>query len=42
MMRRVPIEDTIGALAEMVTAGYIRDISLSEVGAETSAHAAAV
>src|SRR5687768_16568768 len=39
---RVPIEDTIGALAEMVKAGYIRYISLSEVGAETIARAAAV
>lgn len=39
---RVPIEDTIGALAEMVKAGYVRWISLSEVGAETIARAAAV
>jgi aryl-alcohol dehydrogenase-like predicted oxidoreductase len=32
---RVPIEDTIGAIAEMVTAGYVRHIGLSEVGADT-------
>jgi aryl-alcohol dehydrogenase-like predicted oxidoreductase len=28
----VPIEDTIGAMAEMVKAGYVRHIGLSEVG----------
>ena len=31
----VPIEDTIGAIADMVTAGYVRAIGLSEVGAAT-------
>jgi len=31
----VPIEDTIGAIADMVTAGYVRSIGLSEVGPET-------
>ena len=31
----VPIEDTVGAIAEMVKAGYVRHIGLSEVGAET-------
>jgi aryl-alcohol dehydrogenase-like predicted oxidoreductase len=31
----VPIEDTIGAIAEMVQAGYVRQIGLSEVGADT-------
>ena len=31
----VPIEDTIGAIGEMVTAGYVRAIGLSEVGADT-------
>jgi aryl-alcohol dehydrogenase-like predicted oxidoreductase len=31
----VPIEDTIGAMADMVKAGYIRHIGLSEMGAET-------
>ena len=29
----VPIEDTIGTLADMVKAGYVRHIGLSEVGA---------
>jgi aryl-alcohol dehydrogenase-like predicted oxidoreductase len=31
----VPIEETVGAIAEMVDAGYVRQIGLSEVGAET-------
>jgi aryl-alcohol dehydrogenase-like predicted oxidoreductase len=31
----VPIEDTVGAIAEMITAGYVRHVGLSEVGAET-------
>src|SRR3954452_321324 len=31
----VPIEDTMGALASLVQAGYIRAIGLSEVGPET-------
>ena len=38
----VPIEDTIGAIAEMVQAGYVRHIGLSEVGPETIRRAAAV
>ena len=38
----VPIEETIGAIAEMVQAGYVRHIGLSEVGAETIRRAAAV
>ncbi|WP_081158618.1 aldo/keto reductase [Ensifer aridi] len=38
----VPIEDTIGAVAEMVKAGYVRHIGLSEVGPETIRRAAAV
>jgi aryl-alcohol dehydrogenase-like predicted oxidoreductase len=38
----VPIEDTIGAVAEMVKAGYVRHIGLSEMGAETIRRAAAV
>jgi len=38
----VPIEDTVGALAEMVQAGWIRHIGLSEVGADTIRRAAAV
>lgn len=39
---QVPIEDTIGAIADMVKAGYVRHIGLSEVGAETIRRAAAV
>jgi aryl-alcohol dehydrogenase-like predicted oxidoreductase len=31
----VPIEETIGAIADMVKAGYVRHIGLSEVGVET-------
>src|SRR3978361_1010697 len=31
----VPIEDTIGAIADMVKAGYVRHIGLSEVGRQT-------
>lgn len=38
----VPIEDTIGAIAELVKAGYVRHIGLSEVGVETIRRAAAV
>ncbi|ASU83957.1 aldo/keto reductase [Nocardiopsis gilva YIM 90087] len=38
----VPIEETVGAIAEMVEAGYVRHIGLSEVGAETLRRAAAV
>jgi len=38
----VPIEETIGAIAEMVKAGYVRHVGLSEVGAETLRKAAAV
>jgi aryl-alcohol dehydrogenase-like predicted oxidoreductase len=38
----VPIEDTVGAVAEMVKAGYVRHIGLSEIGAETIRRAAAV
>jgi aryl-alcohol dehydrogenase-like predicted oxidoreductase len=39
--RAVPIEDTIGAIGEMVKAGYVRSIGLSEVGPETIRRAAA-
>ena len=39
---QVPIEDTIGAIADMVKAGYVRQIGLSEVGADTIRRAAAV
>jgi aryl-alcohol dehydrogenase-like predicted oxidoreductase len=38
----VPIEETVGAIAELVQAGYVRFIGLSEVGAETIRRAAAV
>ena len=38
----VPIEDTIGAIADMVRAGYVRYIGLSEAGAETIRRAHAV
>jgi aryl-alcohol dehydrogenase-like predicted oxidoreductase len=31
----VPIEDTVGAIAELIRAGYVRHVGLSEVGAET-------
>lgn len=32
---RVPIEDTVGAIADLIRAGYVRYVGLSEVGAET-------
>lgn len=38
----VPIEETIGAIADMVKAGYVRHIGLSEAGAETLRRAYAV
>nr|WP_265001375.1 aldo/keto reductase [Komagataeibacter sucrofermentans] len=31
----MPVEETISALAEMIQAGYVRYIGLSEVGPET-------
>jgi aryl-alcohol dehydrogenase-like predicted oxidoreductase len=40
--QKVPIEETIGAIAEMVQAGYVRYIGLSEVGSDTIRRAAAV
>ena len=40
--RQTPIEDTVGALAELVTAGKIRHIGLSEVGVDTIRRAHAV
>jgi aryl-alcohol dehydrogenase-like predicted oxidoreductase len=39
--RTVPIEETIGAIAELVKAGYVRYIGLSVVGAGTIRRAAA-
>jgi aryl-alcohol dehydrogenase-like predicted oxidoreductase len=38
----VPIEETVGAIAEQVEKGRVRHIGLSEVGAETIRRAAAV
>ncbi|MHA6204515.1 aldo/keto reductase [Dyella soli] len=38
----VPIEDTVGAVADLVKAGYVRHLGLSEVGAETIRRANAV
>ena len=38
----VPIEDTVGAMAEMVKAGYVRHIGLSEAGSATIRRAHAV
>lgn len=38
----VPIEETVGAIGELVDGGYIRHIGLSEVGADTLRRAAAV
>jgi aryl-alcohol dehydrogenase-like predicted oxidoreductase len=38
----VPIEDTIGAIAELVKAGYVRAIGLSELGPDSIRRAAAV
>lgn len=39
---KVPIEETVGAIAELVKAGYVRAIGLSEVGPETIRRAQAV
>jgi aryl-alcohol dehydrogenase-like predicted oxidoreductase len=39
---RVPIEETVGAIAEMIDAGYVRYLGLSEMGAATIRRAAAV
>jgi len=38
----VPIEDTVGAIADMIKAGYVRHVGLSEVGPETIRRAARV
>jgi aryl-alcohol dehydrogenase-like predicted oxidoreductase len=37
----VPVEETVGAIGELVEAGYVRHVGLSEVGAETIRRAAA-
>ena len=38
----VPIEDTVGAIADMIQAGFVRHLGLSEVGADTIRRAHAV
>ena len=38
----VPIEETVGAIAELIESGYVRHIGLSEVGADTLRRAHAV
>jgi aryl-alcohol dehydrogenase-like predicted oxidoreductase len=38
----VPIEETVGAIAECIEAGWVRHVGLSEVGAETLRRASAV
>jgi aryl-alcohol dehydrogenase-like predicted oxidoreductase len=38
----VPIEETVGAIAEMIEAGHVRYVGLSEVGADTLRKAHAV
>jgi aryl-alcohol dehydrogenase-like predicted oxidoreductase len=38
----VPIEDTVGAIAEMIDAGFVRYLGLSEMGADTIRRAHAV
>jgi aryl-alcohol dehydrogenase-like predicted oxidoreductase len=38
----VPVEDTIGAIADLVKAGYVRAVGLSEVGPETIRRAHAI
>jgi aryl-alcohol dehydrogenase-like predicted oxidoreductase len=38
----VPIEDTVGAIADLIRAGYVRHVGLSEVGPDTIRRAHAV
>jgi aryl-alcohol dehydrogenase-like predicted oxidoreductase len=38
----VPIEDTVGAIANLIDAGYVRYLGLSEMGPDTIRRAAAV
>ncbi len=38
----VPIEDTVGAIADLIKAGYVRHIGLSEVGPDTIRRAHAI
>jgi aryl-alcohol dehydrogenase-like predicted oxidoreductase len=37
---KVPIEETVGAIGELIEAGYVRHVGLSEVGADTIRRAA--
>ncbi|EGX56139.1 oxidoreductase [Streptomyces zinciresistens K42] len=37
----VPVEETVGAIAELIEKGYVRHVGLSEVGADTIRRAAA-
>jgi aryl-alcohol dehydrogenase-like predicted oxidoreductase len=39
---QVPIEETVGAIADLVKGGYVRHIGLSELGAESIRRAASV
>ncbi len=38
---QVPIEETVGAITQLIEAGYVREVGLSEVGVETIRRAAA-
>jgi len=38
----VPVEDTVGAISEMIRAGYVRHVGLSEAGSETIRRACSV
>jgi pyridoxine 4-dehydrogenase len=38
----VPIEDTVGTIAELISAGYVRHVGLSEASADTVRRASAV
>jgi aryl-alcohol dehydrogenase-like predicted oxidoreductase len=38
----VPIEDTVGAIADLIKAGYVRHVGLSEIGADTLRRASKV
>jgi len=40
--QNVPIEETVGAIKEMIDAGYVRHLGLSEIGADTLRRAHAV
>jgi aryl-alcohol dehydrogenase-like predicted oxidoreductase len=39
---QIPIEDTVGAIADLIKAGFVRHIGLSEIGVATLRRAAAV